>query len=355
MAVGRDAQVRRGRRAREPAWATLPDEKLLEYRLCDLADDLRIEGSRLEERLDQLARDLDRCGIAMRPHFWLSDDWFTPDGVPGIAIPFYMAHPRLARLEEAQMFEVEGGSPEWCMRILRHETGHAIDNAYRLRRFRRRQQIFGRSSLPYPESYSPRPYSREFVLHLESWYAQSHPDEDFAETFAVWLTPRSSWRREYAGWPALKKLEYVDELMFEKVAGRRPLVTTRREVEPLSRLRKTLGAHYAEKRKRYAVDYPDFRDGDLRRLFSDAPEYRDRPSAAGFLRRVRREVRQRVARCTGAYQYAIDDVLEDIVVRCRALRLRLTAPEEQTKIDFAILLAVHTMSALQNRYPRVAL
>jgi hypothetical protein len=355
MPQGRHTPTRRSRRAKEPSWVALPDSELLDLRLSDVADDVRIEGSRLEERIEQLGRDLDRCGIAMRPHFWISDDWFTPDGIPGIAIPFYMAHPRLARLEEAQMLEVEGGTPEWCMRILRHEAGHAIDNAYRLRRFRRRQQLFGRSSQPYPDSYSPRPYSRSFVLHLESWYAQSHPDEDFAETFAVWLTPRSGWRREYAGWPALRKLEYIDELMFNEVSGVKPAVTTHREIDPMRKLRKTFAEHYSEKRKRYAVDYPDFRDGDLRRLFSDAPEYRDRPSAAGFVRRVRRDVRQRVARTTGAYQYAIDQVLEDIMRRCRALNLRLTAGEQQTKIDFAILLAVHTMSDLQNRHPRVAL
>ncbi len=342
------------RRSRQPRWARLSDAELLELRLCDLAGDLSIEGTRLEERIEQLHRDLERCGLHVRLHFWLSDDWFTPDGVAGIAIPFYLAHPRLARLEQAQMLEVEGGTPEWCMRILRHEAGHAIDNAYRLRRFHRRQKLFGRSSQPYPESYSPRPYSRNFVLHLDSWYAQSHPDEDFAETFAVWLTPRSGWRKGYAGWPALRKLEYVDELMFE-IAGTRPLVASHRAIDPLHRLRRTLGEHYEEKRRRYAIEYPDFRDGDLRRLFSDAPEYRDRPSAVSFLRRVRREVRQRVARCTGAYQYAIDQVLEDILRRCRALHLRLTAGEEQTKLDFAILLAVHTMSALHSRHPRVAL
>ena len=355
MAQARHNASRRNRSARPPAWASYSDAELLELRLCDLAPDLRIEGSRLEERIDQLGRDLERCGINLRPHFWFSDDWFTPDGIAGIAIPFYMGHPRLARLEEAQMFEVEGGTPEWCMRILRHETGHALDNAYKLRRFRRRQQLFGRSSQPYPESYSPRPYSRDFVLHLDSWYAQSHPDEDFAETFAVWLTPRSGWRKGYAGWPALKKLEYVDELMFEMVAGRKPLVAARREVSPLRHLKKTLGDHYAEKRKRYAIGYPDFLDADLRRLFSDAPEYRGRSSAASFLRRVRKEVRQRVARCTGAYQYAIDQVLEDIVVRCRVLKLRLTGGEEETMLDFAILLAVHTMSALQSHHQRVAL
>ena len=355
MPGGTRTAPRRGRRSREPAWADWDDRELLGLRLCDLAEDVSIAGSRLEERIEQLARDLERCGIGMLPHFWLSDDWFTPDGIAGMAIPFYMAHPRLARLEESQMLEVEGGTPEWCMKILRHEAGHAIDNAYKLRRFRRRQQLFGASSQPYPDSYAPRPHSRNHVLHLESWYAQSHPDEDFAETFAVWLTPRSAWRRGYADWPALRKLEYVDELMFDCVAGRRPLVTSRREIDPLRRLRPTLGEHYADKRKRYAVGAPDVRDADLRRLFSDGPEFRDQPTAASFLRRVRREVRERVARTTGAYQYAIDQVLEDIMRRCRVLRLRLAAGEEETMIDFSILLAVHTMSALQSKRPRYTL
>ena len=85
------------------------------------------------------------------------------------------------------------------MKILRHEAGHAIDNAYKLRQRRRRQQMFGPSYMQYPEYYTPKPYSKSFVLHLDSWYAQSHPDEDFAETFAVWLTPESDWRARYAG------------------------------------------------------------------------------------------------------------------------------------------------------------
>src|SRR5262245_24993098 len=99
--------------------------------MCDLH--VRIEGSGLEARIRELHRELKERGIAFRPHFWLSDEWFCPDGVPGIAIPFYLAHPRLAKLELAQMNEVEGGTREWCMKILRHETGHAIENAYRLR------------------------------------------------------------------------------------------------------------------------------------------------------------------------------------------------------------------------------
>ncbi|HVO26101.1 MAG TPA: putative zinc-binding metallopeptidase [Candidatus Margulisiibacteriota bacterium] len=337
-------------RRQQPEWVDWPDERLLGVRLCDL--DLHIEGTELEARIAELYGELEARHSRFRPFFWLSDEWFTPDGVPGVAVPFYLAHPRLARLEQNQMLEVEGGTPEWCLRILRHETGHAIDNAYNLRRRRRRQQLFGSSAQEYPEHYTPRPYSKSFVLHLEPWYGQSHPDEDFAETFAVWLNPTSLWRERYAGWPALKKLEYMDRLMAE-IGAQEPLVTSHRRVDPLSRLRKTLRKHYEQKRQRYGVDYPNLYDRDLRRLFSDAPDYKQNPSAARFLTRIRKEVRRTVARWTGEYQYTIDQVLDDIISRCRELKLRLAESEEQTKLDFTIVLTVQTMNYLHSGQHRV--
>src|SRR3954465_98247 len=209
-------------------WTTFSDEKLLEVRMCDLG--LTIAGTELEPRIAQLDAELGARGLVFRPHYWLSDEWFTPDGVPGVAIPFYLAHPRLAKLELAQMLEVEGGDPESCLRILRHETGHAIDNAFRLRRPPQRRRLFGSPATEYPEYYTPKPYSKSFVQHLDHWYAQSHPDEDFAETFAVWLDPTAMWGTRYAGWPAHRKLEYMDRLMRE-VARKRPVVTSRREVD----------------------------------------------------------------------------------------------------------------------------
>ena len=129
----------------------------------------------------------------------------------------------------------------------------------------------GSSTIEYPEFYTPKPYSRSFVLHIDNWYAQSHPDEDFAETFAVWLNPRSEWRRRYQDWPALKKLEYMDELMRE-IASLPPLVDKRRTVDPLHRVRRTLRQHYKRKAEHYALDYPDFYDRDLRRLFPQSQE-----------------------------------------------------------------------------------
>jgi hypothetical protein len=297
--------------------------------------------------------ELDARGLA-RPHYWLSDEWFTPDGVPGVAIPFYLAHPRLARLELAQMLEVEGGDPDSCLRILRHEAGHAVDNAYQLRRRLTRRRLFGSPATDYPEYYTPKPYSKSFVHHLDHWYAQSHPDEDFAETFAVWLDPTSMWATRYAGWPAQRKLEYIDHLM-RTLAREKPRVTSRRLVDPLQRLRKTLGEHYRRKREHYGLDHPDFYESDLRNLFSDAPEYASNTSAARFLRKIRKEVRGTVASFTDSYQYTIDRLIETIIARCRELNLRLTDSEEATKADFMVFLTVQTMNYLHSGRHRVAL
>ena len=342
-----------GRQQLKPAdWAVLPDEKLLELRMCDLG--LTIEGTDLEGRITRISADLEARGVAFRPRYWLADEWFTPDGVPGIAIPFYLAHPRLEKLELAQMLEVEGGDEFSCLRILRHEVGHAIDNAYALRRRPTRRRLFGNPATPYPEFYTPKPYSKSFVHHLDHWYAQSHPDEDFAETFAVWLDPRSDWAARHAGWPALRKLEYMDRLMRE-VATRRPVLKSTRLVDPVSRLRKTLGEHYRKKREHYGLDHPDFYDSDLRNLFSDAPAYAKNLSAARFVRRIRKEVRSTVASFTDSYQYTIDQLLSTIITRCRELNLRLMDTEDATKTDFMVFLTVQTMNYLHSGRHRMAL
>jgi len=335
-----------------PDWTDFSDEQLLDLRMADLP--VAIETSMLAERIDQLRQELAARDLHFPLHFYLSEEWFTPDGASAIAIPFYLAHPRLEKLEEAQMLEVEGGEYEWCMRILRHEAGHAIDNAYKLRLRRQRRVVFGRPSVPYPEFYTPKPYSKSFVLHLDAWYAQSHPDEDFAETFASWLTPNSEWRQRYKGWPALKKLEYMDSLM-RSIRKQRPRIENVQEVDPLRQIRKTLRQHYRRKRRHYGVDYPDFYDRDLRRLFSDAPEYAGNMPAAQFIARIRRPVRRVVSSWTGIYQYTIDQVLEDMIARCAELNLRLAVPEEQARQEFTVLLTVQTMNYLHSGGHRLML
>ncbi len=331
-------------------WADLRDEELMEVPMRELK--LSIAGTQLESRIARVQSELDERKIKFTPHYWLSDEWFCPDGIPGIAIPFYLAHPRLERLEKAQLFQVEGGDEEWCLRILRHEVGHAIENAFRLRLRKRRRELFGKSSVPYPEYYSPKPYSKSYVLHIEPWYAQSHPDEDFAETFAVWLTPGSDWRQRYQGWPALRKLNYMDELMRE-LAGHEPPVNNTRLLDPLDTLNKTLGEHYQERRRKYGKEHPSFYDKDLRILFSSLPEFAKNPIASGFIRRKRRHLRSVVSQWTGIYQYTIDKVLEAMIARCSELGLRLMLSEEDTLKQFTVLLTVQTMNYLHTGRHRV--
>ena len=249
------------------------------------------------------------------------------------------------RLERKMMADVEGGTVPECMRILRHEAGHVVQHSYQLQRRRRWQQLFGRSSIRYPNYYRPNPASKNYVQHLRLWYAQSHPDEDFAETFAVWLKPRSDWRTRYAGWPALKKLEYVDELMAE-IAEEKPALTGRLQVDPLSRLTRTLAEHYEKKRALYAVDPPTIYDRDLRRIFSDDPKHRRSPAAAVFIRRNRARILQMVSKWTREYQPALDAVLNDMIARCRDLRLHAAGPERQLIVDFALLLMARTIDSL---------
>jgi hypothetical protein len=339
------------KKPRPSTWAKWGDERLLDLKLRDLG--VGIEGSVLEERLERLYDELEQKGIRLKPHAWLSTEWFSPDGVPGIAMPFYLAHPRLAQLERRQMLEVDGGNERACMRILRHEAGHAVDTAWRLHFRRSFQRVFGRSR-PYPRYYKPKPVSRRYVQNLDAWYAQSHPAEDFAETFAVWLAPGSRWRQTYADWPALKKLEVVDALMGE-IAGEPPRVRSRRRPESLGTQHRTLREFYAWKRDYYGTEYPEVYDRDLKRLFSDAPEHRGRETGTSFLRRVEAEVREMVAQWTGLPQYTIEQVLHQMMGRCKELKLRAHHSDRKTKMDLTVMLTVQTMNHLHSGRHRVAM
>ena len=318
----------RRRRLREPAWTRLDDEALLDMRFCDLR--LSLARSGLDQAVQRLYEELRLKGILFRPHVWLSEEWFSPDGIPGIAMPFYLAHPRLQRLERRIMHEVEGGNDKWLMRILRHETGHAIDTAFALRRRKAWRRTFGKASRRYPTRYSPRPGSRKFVLHLGHWYAQSHPTEDFAETFAVWLPRRSRWRSQYAGWPALAKLEFVDGAL-RALEGRRAVRLSRDTVEPLSDNRRTLREHYRRKQARYEVDLARSYDRRLVRVFGRAGDHPRGLAASRFLREVKPQIGRLLVRRARMHPYLVSHVLRTATQRARLLDLRLKGSQREAK------------------------
>ena len=304
----------------EPDLANLTDEQLLQMRICDLK--LQIPGTELESRIENFHRELGEKGIVFKPLCYLGDEWFSPEGAATIAIPFYLAHPRLKKLEEKMMMEVEGGTEAWCMRLLRHEMGHVLNHAYLLAKDREWQKLFGPPSLEYSESYRARPYSKRFVRHLDAWYAQSHPEEDFAESLAIWLTPGLDWKRQYRGWRALEKLEYVDRLM-AKLAGQPPLVLSRSKMSEASKLRSRLEAYYKRRRRLYAQDFPEFFDADLRKLFVDSAAAPNAERAASFLRRNRKSILNAVSAWTGEPKFTVNRLLRALTERCAALDLRL--------------------------------
>lgn len=323
------------------ALSRFTDEELLKQRFCDLQ--LSLKGTAVQNCVERLYDELNRRKILIKPPVWLSTEWFSPDGAPGIAIPFYLAHPRLKRLERSMMFQVEGGATKECMKILRHEAGHAVSNAYRLHFKSSWRQVFGKYSKEYPTSYLPQPISKDFVHHLDWWYAQAHPAEDFAETFAVWLSQtKTKWKKTYRGWGALQKLEYVDSLM-KNIAGEKPKVKKIYRDSELSGLKKTLKRHYQQRRQFYIQDLPDIYDRDLVKLFTMA-EKTKKMTAAQFLRKYRKEIREAVSLWTGQYEYTIDHVLKAMIERCQDLQLKLQDPISQTKQNTMLMVAVQTMN-----------
>src|ERR1700681_590633 len=327
MPNSRPAAARsRPTRQQRLAWERLSDDQLLSLRFCDLH--LTIAGTDLELAIERLYRELATRGIRFRPHCWLAQEWFSPDGVPGIAIPFYLAHPRLMSIERRFMREVEGGNRNWLMRILRHEAGHAIDSAYRLRRRAHWRALFGPASVPYRSGYRARPASRHHVQHLGDWYAQSHPTEDFAETFAVWLTPRSGWQRRYASWPALRKLRFVQQVAGE-FGAHRPPVRRRDRIEPLDRNQRTLAQYYRGKLARARTRRGMLADRLLQGVFSTEPGARAL-TAATLLRSNKPRLLGSVIRATGVDRYAAYQVLRTAIDRGQRLQLYVRGTQRES-------------------------
>ncbi|HWY25687.1 MAG TPA: hypothetical protein VNX47_12250 [Nevskia sp.] len=307
----------------------MPEEQLLDLRICDLP--IAIAGTWLEPRTAQLHAELKARNILFEPHCYLADEWLTPEDEPVIGIPFYLAHPRLVALEKKMMLEAEGETPDWCMQLLRHEAGHALSYAFGLHRRRSWQKVFGSSSEDYGDTYRFRPYSKSFVRHLDHYYAQYHPDEDFVETFAVWLTPDLDWRKDYAGWKALDKLLYVDKLM-RSIAGKPPLKDGGREYWKASRLRSTLRGHYQRRRHAEAENYPDFHDANLLRMFARGqPRDETRRRVSSLIQAHRRQLLAAVSGWTGESRYMVNEVIKAIHQRARALRL-VTAETEAAAV-----------------------
>lgn len=329
---------------KRPAWARESDARMLRLRFRDLRLG-RPRRAILRRAIRRLYAELEARGIVFRPHVWFAEEWFSPDGIPGIAIPFYLAHPRLERLERRMSGVVEGGNAEGLMRILRHEAGHALDTAYRLRRRRAWRGHFGAPRAPYPDRYHVDPVSRDFVQHLDGWYAQAHPAEDFAETFAVWLAPRSRWRSRYAGWPALRKLEAMDAMM-AGIRGLEPPVRSAHRIDTVAANDRTLHEYYRRGVARRA--HRDFTlvDAHLVGAFGPRPPRARARRAAPLLRAARAELVADTVRRTGIDPYAARQLLEVAIERSHERRLWVRGSAREARTAAARMLRRLSRAAL---------
>jgi hypothetical protein len=328
----------------EPAtWAALGDDELLEKKISQLG--LKLEATELQPLIQQLHDELAAKGLVFMPPCHVGDEWFVPVGIPAIFIPFFLVNDRLRKLERKMILEVEGETPEWFMKLMRHEAGHACSYAYQLYKKKRWQQTFGLASTEETDFYRPRPYSRSYVVHLDDWYAQSHPDEDFAETFAVWLTPGLDWRERYKGWGALQKLEYVDELM-RSLAGKPPVHQPEYRVKDYDFLNIKLKTYYAKKRKLYEDSYPDFYDNDLRQLFAAGPEVTGRVKASAHLRHRRRALMESVCQWTNENKYRVNKLLVRLIERCNQLDLHVKPDDPHLDLHVSAYITTLVMNHL---------
>ncbi|HXG10079.1 MAG TPA: putative zinc-binding metallopeptidase [Gemmataceae bacterium] len=294
---------------------------------------LKIEGTQLEPILHEFLTELDRVGIRrLRPHFYLSHEWGVPFNTTAIAIPFYLARPELTALHARHVGHIEGSSRADILRYLRHEMGHVVNYGYRLYEQEEWVKLFGSITQPYLEDYRPEPFNPRYVAHLPGWYAQKHPDEDWAETFAVWMTPGRDWRTEYADKPeALAKLHYCDRIMAE-LADREPVVTTVDLDEAVDSLDYSLRDYYRSS-SAAGDSLPPGLDGSLRSIFEELGQSEDptttalRRPAAELIRKVERDLMAHVYRWTGHFPERTRALLRHLAER--ADQLKQVYPEDR--------------------------
>ncbi|HKW16357.1 MAG TPA: putative zinc-binding metallopeptidase [Terriglobales bacterium] len=297
-------------------------KSLLETRISDLG--LTIEGSAVEKFVEQLYRELERKKILkFRPAVYLTDEWGCPSGEPVIGIPFYLARPDLAQIERENN-DLE--SDREIMMYLRHEAGHAFNYAYKLHRTPEWKQLFGPYRRPYRENYRPVLFSKEYVRYLPGWYAQKHPDEDFAETFAVWLTPRSGWRKRYRGWGALAKLKYMDRIARE-LGNADPLRKRGTPDITTAEMESTVGDFY-----RNSIDQIPLlevtQDGDLAEVFNASKKGKMVQPAASFIREHRKTIVDHIARWTAMQRPMVKRFMEALEKRSAELGLMIDRRKE---------------------------
>jgi hypothetical protein len=318
-------------------------QPLLQARIKDLK--LHLAGTALEKHIHQLYGELEAKGVALRPQCYLSDQWGCPSGVPVIGIPFYLADPNLSSIEAELGAGAE--SEREILMYLRHEAGHCFNYAHKLFETEAWLKLFGDYSKPYRDDYKPQPFSRKYVVHISGWYAQKHPDEDFAETFAVWLTPGLDWQKRYAGWGALKKLQYVENTVQNLGRAEAPVQVNSKDID-VEEMEQTVLDHYRQRDLSEKVDFQlrDQLDQDLFALFE--PAGAAAAKAETLVRAERQSLIQAVTQYSGVSRAVVRSVVDHLVER--TAELGLTVHLDKTREYLTRLTSLVTTLAMNYLY-----
>ena len=332
-------------------WTHFSDKLLLETPISKLG--LSLKKHPLKGLIKKLSKELELKGILLKPKVYLSDDWFCADGTTTFAIPFTLIHPRLKKLEEQYLGEMEGGTDEWFMKLARHEMGHVIDNAFMLRSSTQRTKLFGDSDKSYPESYEYKQYSKSYVRHIEDGYAQSHPDEDWAETFAVWLTPNLNWEKQYSGWPALKKLKFINNALNKKVTNKKPLLENEEMPHKLEDLSLTLREYLEEKRARLYPKRAHTFPKEDKHIFLKKTGSNKLPLASAVIKENKELLSQVIKQETDQYLYRVNQALDLFITDCDRLKWTIHPTATKRPRYLAKILATQVNKIIQGGHHRI--
>tara|TARA_B100000749_G_scaffold280897_1_gene280730 strand:+ start:5613 stop:6608 length:996 start_codon:yes stop_codon:yes gene_type:complete len=324
----------------------LSDIELLNTKVRDL--DLNIDTPFIQIHIQKLMKELRARGVDFPVRFWLGDEWCSPEGSPGVSIPFCLSHPRLIRLENQYVGFNEGKSSDHFMKLIRHEVGHAIETAFGIDRHPLRELVFGSTDEEYPSDYKPDKRSKDFVRHLPDHYAQAHPDEDFAETFAVWLTPKTKWREKYKKWPALDKLKVMEMLMTD-VSEMAPVKTRVRESFHYKKMNMTLLEYF---RIRFNHYHPHMRISKhhLQRVFSLGSEG---PTAKDWIRDNSKWLEKKLGKQISNGGYNQRQSLKTIQQLTDKWRLRMNPSEAKNPKEVLDFVAKFSLQLSQRDYTKV--
>tara|TARA_B100001094_G_scaffold316835_1_gene358532 strand:+ start:2260 stop:3249 length:990 start_codon:yes stop_codon:yes gene_type:complete len=295
--------------------------------------ELLIDQSWLQQLVQQLYAELAQVGLGnFQPIAYFGDEWFSPDGIAAISIPFFLANKELQKIEMHQMGWVEGGTQDECMKLLRHESGHCFDHFFETSKLPDFQKIFGDPKKPYmPDFFLGKPFSKNFVKHLDRTYSQSHPAEDFAECFATVVTPRLDWKKKYKNAEkVLRKLEWTQlQINIHSKSDTSKLPIKEPEFYNQKNLNLSLKSYYAKRIRHLKHFHLLKKDKELKRIFNsqkDEPQKKSRR----LLRPYQKSLMS-IANAKSFYKYQIKEYINELEMRCYHLGLTENDKVHQNK------------------------